>query len=229
MNTVPLIILLRAVGTIIHIRIVRGGRGRGASRSGLVVLVQIESRCSRGLYAVSGRRGRGRGGFEGQARHDEAIRRGGDERLVGDAEDFTDIEVPTVVRNLRVVGHQHGGVNGVLAGNEIAVVPVLNFVGSLAILACQAEAQALAYFKIRACLVEDGPVRHGELVSGRVLSKSDPVTMVPYKDCVTSGTSGQLAGSCRCERGRSKNGEERRSEHDQSSSMQVEDEDLEWD
>lgn len=77
---------------------------------------------------------------------------------------LADVDVGAVGVDLRVVGHEHGGVDAVRGDDLVAGIAALDDVGRLAVLALVAQADALAGLEVVAGAVDLG-VRHRELVA----------------------------------------------------------------
>jgi hypothetical protein len=87
---------------------------------------------------------------------------------------LSNVNVATIVVDLRVVFIQDGGVDACGGGNNVAIIVLLDYISSRAVLSLPSKAVTLANDKVVARFVDDPDVDDSKLVAaGRKLSAED--------------------------------------------------------
>jgi len=116
----------------------------------------------------------------------------GDQTLIGDAKNLTNIDVRAIRVDLGVVVAKNGSVDGESVGDLRAAIVSLNNVGALAIFSLSSQADLLARNKVGATSIYGREVDGRELVGGGIVSGGDLVAVITLNDgvCTSAGSGG---------------------------------------
>lgn len=84
-------------------------------------------------------------------------------------QDLSNVNVATIVVDLRVVFIQDGGVDACGGGNNVAIIVLLDYISSRAVLSLPSKAVTLANDKVVARFVDDPDVDDSKLVGRDII------------------------------------------------------------
>lgn len=115
------------------------------------------------------------------------------------AQYLSNVNVAAVLIDLRVVFIENGIVDACGGGDHVAIIVLLDYISSRAVLSLPSKAVTLANDKVVTCIIDDSDIDDSKLVGGNTVGCRDTVTDIASLSSVRA--SAGLCGNELCHEG----------------------------